>query len=107
MGSCAFDMLFVLNVPHILEKIFFYMDYESFKKCLEVSMNWNELLTSHSYQTKLRVTFHNEIIEDGSKLWCAAIYECLRVSVGRWPRHFSCGIKPHCRQSVAVRLKNL
>ena len=30
MSSCAFNMLFTKNVPHILEKIFLSVDYESF-----------------------------------------------------------------------------
>ena len=32
MGVCAFDTLLTRNVPHILEKIFFSLDYKSFQK---------------------------------------------------------------------------
>ena len=46
MDSCAFDKLFTNSVPHILEKVFFSLDYNSFKSCLEVSRTWNEQLTS-------------------------------------------------------------
>ena len=31
-GYCAFDKLFTKSVPHILEKIFLFLDFESFKK---------------------------------------------------------------------------
>ena len=47
---CAFDALFTKSVPHILEKIFFSLDYESFKTCMEVSNPWKELLTSESFK---------------------------------------------------------
>ena len=50
VGQCAFEMLFTRNVPHILEKIFFSLDYESFQTCFKVNSTWNELLSSESYQ---------------------------------------------------------
>ena len=49
--------LFPRNVPHIIEKIFFYLDYESYKKCHEVNSTWFELLTSDSYQKKAKAVF--------------------------------------------------
>ena len=45
MFNCEFDRLFKKSVPHILEKIFFSLDYNSFK-----SKEWNDLLSSHIYQ---------------------------------------------------------
>ena len=36
-ATCAFDTLFAINIPHIFEKIFFSLDYKSYKKCFEVS----------------------------------------------------------------------
>ena len=73
MSSCAFNMLFTKNVPHILEKIFLSVDYESFfKKCPEVCVTWRELLTSESYQIKGKLVFHDEIANDEYKLLCAA-----------------------------------
>ena len=65
MGSSGFDKLFSMNVPHILEKIFFSLDYESYKKCLEVSYAWNKLLESESYQKKLK----EELDRDHEKFW--------------------------------------
>ena len=46
-------LLYYRNVPHILEKIFFNLDYESFKTCMEVCQTWKKLLSSAPYQEKL------------------------------------------------------
>ena len=48
----GFDKLFSKNVPHLIEKIFFYLDYDSFITCRGVCRTWNELLTSESFQIK-------------------------------------------------------
>ena len=61
MGECAFDKLFAKSVPHVLEKIFFFLDYTSFKKCLEVSAIWNGLLTSESFQRRGKFVFRRVI----------------------------------------------
>ena len=50
MAACEFDKMFTKSVPHILEKIFFSLDYASFKNCHQVSITWNELLTSDSFK---------------------------------------------------------
>ena len=72
MGLCAFDKLFSRNVPHTLEMIFFALDYESYKKCCEVSRTWNELLTSERHQNIWKLVFHYEISDDQWKLFYAA-----------------------------------
>ena len=69
-GHCAFDILLTKNVPHILEKIFFCLDYESFKNCIEVSNAWEKLLTSASYQKKGKILFGQDIHQD--LLWLAS-----------------------------------
>ena len=61
-APCAFDRLFKRNVPHILEKIFLSLDYESFKKCLCVSVDMRKALTSALFQTKGKSVFHEEIL---------------------------------------------
>ena len=43
MGSCAFDALFARSVPHILERIFFALDFDSFEACSRVNQAWEEL----------------------------------------------------------------
>ena len=42
----VFDVLFNKSVPHIFEKIFLNLDYDSFLSCREVSKVWRELLSS-------------------------------------------------------------
>ena len=46
-------MLYERSVPHILEKIFFSLDYKSFKNCMDANKRWRELLTTVPYQNKL------------------------------------------------------
>ena len=73
MDSCAFDTLFAKSVPHILEKIFFSLDYASFKNCLEVNNRaWNELLATKQYRTRVKLVFHDELKKDHEELWNAS-----------------------------------
>ena len=55
--NSAFDILFKKSVPHILEKVFFSLDYDSFMTCHEVSDTWKELLVSDRYQRESEVIF--------------------------------------------------
>ena len=71
--TCAFDTIFSINVPHILEKIFFFLDYDSFQQCRHVNKAWNDLLTSDSYLKKAKSIFHEEILEDQKKLLYASL----------------------------------
>ena len=65
----AFEILFTKNVPHIHEKIFLSLDYESIKSCREVSNAWNEMLTSESFLRTAIPLFKNEYLNE---LHCAA-----------------------------------
>ena len=58
---CAFGVLITRSVPHILEKIFFSLDYESFKNCMHVSNSWNDLLTSESFKRMGKSVFCEDI----------------------------------------------
>ena len=69
---CDFDILFKNYVPHILEKIFLSLDYESYKNCIGVNYTWKNLLTSESYQRKGKSVFHEELLDDEGELWKAA-----------------------------------
>ena len=60
----AFDILFTKSVPHIFENIFFTLDYESFKSCMEVNKSWNEVMTSESFQKLGETLFKQEIERD-------------------------------------------
>ena len=64
MGSCPFDKLFAKSVPHIMEKIIFSLDYESYKECFEVCHIWNEILTSKRYLKIGKSVFQDEVLED-------------------------------------------
>ena len=68
MGPCDFDVLFTKHVPHILEKIFFSLDYGSYKKCLEVNYAWHKLLTSERYHRKRKCVFLEEILREEDEL---------------------------------------
>ena len=57
----GFDTLMTKNVPHILEKIFLSLDYESFKACGKVNNKWKGLLTSESFKTRAELEFKDEI----------------------------------------------
>ena len=57
MSRSHFDTLLSKNVPHILENIFFSLDFESFKACFEVSKTWNTLLKSEMFHKKAQGAF--------------------------------------------------
>ena len=69
MAGCEFDRLFASSVPHIYEKIFFSLDYTSFKECMKVCRSWNDLLTSQSFRRIGKSTF------------CYAIHEELSIAI--------------------------
>ena len=73
VDTCGFGSLFAKNVPHILEKIFLSLDYESYNTCMKVSRVWNKLLTSELYQRKGRSLFNDEILEHEDRLQLASI----------------------------------
>ena len=72
-GPSAFDMLVGRNVPHVLEKIFFSLDYASFKTCLKLSKTWHELLTSERFQKKGKSVYRKDILEEKNKLMNASM----------------------------------
>ena len=72
MESCAFDTLFTKSVPHILEKIFFSLNYESYKRCFHVSNAWKGLLTSESFERKRKSVFHDDILREELELFEAS-----------------------------------
>ena len=70
--TVQFFSLFSTSFPHIFRKIFFSLDYQSYKNCLEVSNEWKSVLTSETYKTKGKSVFKEEIMEDEKKLCIAA-----------------------------------
>ena len=67
MKACEFDRVFTKNVPHITEKIFLCLDYESLKVCFKVNSKWNEMLKSDSFKKKAKVVFSKEILKNGTQ----------------------------------------
>ena len=59
--ACEFDRIFAKNVPHIPEKIFLLLDFNSFMNCLEVCKFWNDLLISAAFQRRTKNLFWKEI----------------------------------------------
>ena len=55
-----FDTIFKRNMPHILEKIFFYLDFESYLKCIEVKNTWKNMLLSDSFQKRAKKLYRPE-----------------------------------------------
>ena len=66
----AFDTLFKRNVPHILENIFFNLDYKSFTTCKNVNKTWKELFLTERYQRELKEK-HIEKNKNEEKLYNA------------------------------------
>ena len=67
-GTCGFGTLFDMNVPHLIENIFFSLDYASLKTCPRVCNQWKELIQSEAFQVKARSQFRVEIKEDEDNL---------------------------------------
>ena len=65
----GFEILLTKNVPHILEAIFFSLDYESFKKCRDVAKDWNHFLKSETYKEKAKAVYCAEMKQDKKKLF--------------------------------------
>ena len=51
------------DFPHIVENIFFSLDYQSYKNCMKVNSEWADLLTSERYETKAKVVFRKKIMQ--------------------------------------------
>ena len=62
MELSGFETLFSKNVPHILEKIFLFLDYKSYKVCLDVSVVWRNLLMTKTFQMKAKSVYRKEIL---------------------------------------------
>ena len=104
-SKSAFDTLLTkFNVPHILEKIFFSLDYDSFRECRKVRKDWKELLSSDKYDNKSeemrKEKIKNEIklctasklgnIQEVRELLGSGVNKnCERDSRGRTPLHFA------------------
>ena len=69
---CVFDKLLPISVPHILEIIFFSLDYDSYKRCSEVNSTWKELLTCEQFKKRAKSVYHEGMLLDVRELLCFA-----------------------------------
>ena len=83
----TFGALSTRSVPHILEKIFFSLDYNSFKTCKNVNKTWRTLLSTTSYQMRLQELL-DEKKENEEKLHVAS-WEGDTEMVGKLVNHLT------------------
>ena len=75
LSLCNFDTLFSKNLPHILEKIFLFLDYKSFMICQMVNSEWREFLKSKRLMSLAKCVFKLRIIEDEIELHTAVMQD--------------------------------
>ena len=91
-APCAFDKLFAKNVPHIMDKIFFSLDFVSFKVSSEVSKSWNTLLKSESIQRKAKLIYTEDMsLYEGKLIQFSGEGNAKEVR-----RLLSSGVNPNC-----------
>ena len=81
-SPCQFGEVLPRSFPHILEQIFLYLDYKSFKTYFKVCKAWREHITSELVQRKAKDIFSVEIEEDGKKLTLAAREGRITIIIG-------------------------
>ena len=97
-----FYTLFNKSVPHILESIFSSLDYDSFMTCHNVSKDWNEVLSTESYQQiakkllKEKKVNEEKLCEASSKGDVEEIKHLLSKLAELKGLHF---IMPHCTET--------
>ena len=91
VSPCEFDKLFTRSVPHIIENIFFSLDYDSFMNCGKVCVAWKDLFSSKLYQ------------QEAVKLWQEKKENELRLcqyskdgDVEEVQRLLASGVEPNC-----------
>ena len=114
--SDGFDKLLKTSVPHVLEKIFFSLDYESFKNSKKVCKAWNSVLTSEPFQKKaLSQYFYKiqqdkwkgitklspELLNDNEQDLCEASFHGQKNVVHEL---LSYGVNPNCQRCIGKRV---
>ena len=91
-----FDALFKRSVPHILEKIIFPLDYDSFRACSKVCKVWADLLSSESYVRKSEELLKEKEFNEES------MYQFSKFgTVKGVAQLLSCGVNPNCEKAHA------
>ena len=86
-----FDTLFNKNVPHILEKIFLPMDYDSFVSCSKVCKTWAVLLSSEPYNTRYLEKKNNKLC-----------YHAIKGNTKEVVHLLASGADPNCKKGVPL-----
>ena len=89
----GFDLIFRGSFPHILEAVFFSLDYVSFKTCPHVCKEWNRLFSSKSFKKFEHSTLKEIRQKENDLLDCSIRGKSEMVS-----RLLSTGISPNCRK---------
>ena len=70
--NSAFDRLLKRNIPHILEKILLYLDYETLFACPKVCRAFRDVMAPESFRKKAKSVYAAEIRADKIKLSVAS-----------------------------------
>ena len=79
MDISPFDLLFKKSVPHLLEKIFLHLDYDSFKSCLLVNKTWRNLLTSEPFKRMGKSKFEEWLLKAAISGQADAVHHLLQL----------------------------
>ena len=88
-----FDTLFNKSVPHILEEIFFGLDYDSFMSCSKVCKTWNVLLSTESYHAR-----SEELLLVKNKREEEFCDHIINGDVDEISNLITSGVKPNCKR---------
>ena len=79
MDMSPFDILFKRSVPHILEKIFLHLDYDTFKSCFLVNQTWRNLLTSEPFKRMGKSKFEEWLLKAAISGQADAVHHLLQL----------------------------
>ena len=102
MPTCSFDKLTDKSVPHILERIFFSLDYKSFKNSMEVSQTWRNFLTSELFQPRAKSKFYEEIHKDLIQALEKGLIEDVKSILSNFMVDVDCAIGIHGYTSLLM-----
>ena len=89
-----FDTLFQKSVPHILEKIFFSLDYDAFVTCRKVCKTWNSLHVSKPYQKRSKTLLEEK--KRNEEMLCQFSKD---GNEGEVRNLLSFGVNPNCQKA--------
>ena len=93
-------------MPHILQKIFRSLDYESFKASAEVCVTWNNLLTTDAYKIWASNEFYNEICRDLIERSRAGSVNEVKSIVSTFTVYVDCVEDHHLKTPISLASQN-